>query len=196
MSLFIIDRRNWNVVARADSKRDLPKEAKGMLVDTDNLDRLKAAEALMLYQHMVSGQAVPPWVTEQIKDTLEHAKLGAPLLATADTAKKTPVPPPPKAKAQQSGERVMTVKARGIDYSDYINAGWTDALLIEEGLMEDPNKKADQGGNGEGPVATVRQLCERMKGKPRKEIVQAAVNAGINPNTARTQVQRWFSENK
>lgn len=42
-----------------------------------------------------------------------------------------------------------------------------------------------------GPVAAVHALCDKMKGAARKDIIAAAVAAGINKFTAATQYQRW-----
>ena len=41
------------------------------------------------------------------------------------------------------------------------------------------------------PVRLVRELCEAMKGKPRKEVIAAAVAKGVNKYTASTQFQLW-----
>lgn len=41
------------------------------------------------------------------------------------------------------------------------------------------------------PVEVVRGLCESMKGKPRKEVIAAAVAKGVNRWTASTQYQLW-----
>lgn len=42
-----------------------------------------------------------------------------------------------------------------------------------------------------GTVAQVRALFESMRGKPRKEAIEAAVASGVNRNTANTQYYRW-----
>lgn len=47
-----------------------------------------------------------------------------------------------------------------------------------------------------GPVARMWELCDKMRGEPRGAVIAAAVKKGINENTARTQYQRWFSDNK
>ena len=44
-------------------------------------------------------------------------------------------PTPPRAPAPS---RTMTEKASGITYGQFIDAGWSEALLIENGYMEKP----------------------------------------------------------
>lgn len=48
--------------------------------------------------------------------------------------------------------------------------------------------------NEEGPVSTVQKVCRIMKSYPRKIVVKICVDAGINPATARTQYQKWYSK--
>lgn len=43
----------------------------------------------------------------------------------------------------------------------------------------------------EGPVAAMWNLCGEMVGKPRKEVITAALNMGITYNTACWQYQAW-----
>jgi len=45
----------------------------------------------------------------------------------------------------------------------------------------------------EGPIAKVLQICEEMKGQPRKDVIAACLDKGINPHTASTQYQKWFA---
>lgn len=46
------------------------------------------------------------------------------------------------------------------------------------------------------PVAKVREICSTMVGARRKDLVAACTVAGININTARTQVQRYLKAAK
>lgn len=50
----------------------------------------------------------------------------------------------------------------------------------------------------DGPVALVWNLAEKMtaKGATRGEVVAAAIDKGVTPNTARTQYQYWFTASK
>lgn len=43
----------------------------------------------------------------------------------------------------------------------------------------------------EGPVARARRIFAVMQGKPRQEIIEECVKAGINRNTASTQLSLW-----
>lgn len=69
----IIDRRNWKVVAKSPVKRDLPKHLKGLVVDTNHLERLPERELTALYQHMTKQDGVPPWVFDKVRDVIEKA---------------------------------------------------------------------------------------------------------------------------
>ncbi len=53
----------------------------------------------------------------------------APVAVVPHTAILNPAPPPPPAGP------VMTAKANGMKYEDYIKVGWTDALLRQEGYL-------------------------------------------------------------
>ena len=57
-----------------------------------------------------------------------------------------------------------------------------------------PAKKAKAKGNGKlGPVAQVWAIAEKLGPKAeRKDVLAACAKAGINPNTAKTQFQRWL----
>ena len=44
----------------------------------------------------------------------------------------TPMAPPP---APAAPVRQMTAAAQGIPYESYIQQGWTDAMLVQNGLM-------------------------------------------------------------
>ncbi len=43
------------------------------------------------------------------------------------------------------------------------------------------------------PVKKVFEIAEDMAGRPRKDVIAACVAAGVNPSTARTQYQIWFT---
>ena len=45
----------------------------------------------------------------------------------------------------------------------------------------------------EKPVETVHRICAELhaQGKGRKEILEACIKAGVNPNTAKTQYYHW-----
>lgn len=66
---------------------------------------------------------------------------------------------------------------------------------LREELAESLEQKAQRANfsrsTAESPVATVWALCDKMKGKPRKEIIQTAVEAGVTEGTAKTQYQYW-----
>lgn len=49
-----------------------------------------------------------------------------------------------------------------------------------------------------GACATVWNICEMdtMKNATRKEVVDACIKVGVNPATARTQYQAWFTAKK
>lgn len=46
------------------------------------------------------------------------------------------------------------------------------------------------------PTATMWSLCERMRGSRRRDVIAAAVEAGISFNTARTQYQLWLTTDR
>lgn len=46
------------------------------------------------------------------------------------------------------------------------------------------------------PTKRAYAIADRMKGKPRREIIAACVKAGIASGTAATQYQKWRSEHK
>ncbi len=48
-----------------------------------------------------------------------------------------PPPTPPAAAPPPAGPK-MTAKANGVSYADHIKAGWTDEMLVKEGLMDAP----------------------------------------------------------
>ncbi len=52
-----------------------------------------------------------------------------------------------------------------------------------------PKKVANKPSSVDSPVAVVRELCEAMKGKPRKDVIAEAVKRGVNRSTAATQYQ-------
>lgn len=141
----MFDRRAKKVIAKAEKRAELPKEAKGLVVDTDHLERLEPNQMLALYHEFGGGDLLPPWAVAQVKAALEAAKT--------------------------NGNR---------------------------GRMPHTRRKARPANIAqvEGAVATVRAIAERMKGKPRKDIIAACVEAGVNENTAKTQYQRWFKANK
>lgn len=45
----------------------------------------------------------------------------------------------------------------------------------------------------EGPVAIVFDLCDKMKGARRRDVIAAAVAQGVGYNTARSQYQNWYT---
>lgn len=45
--------------------------------------------------------------------------------------------------------------------------------------------------NGVGSVGAAHNIFDKMKGQPKKEMLAAAAAAGINPNTAKTQLYHW-----
>ena len=46
-----------------------------------------------------------------------------------------------------------------------------------------------------GPVAIVWDLCIKMKGARRKDVIAAAMKQGVTFNTARSQYQYWYAAN-
>lgn len=64
--------------------------------------------------------------------------------------------------------------------------------------VEIPNTlEANRGESTvEKPVAVVHRLADEMPGARRKDVIQAAVDAGVAFYTARTQYQVWFSKQK
>lgn len=48
----------------------------------------------------------------------------------------------------------------------------------------------------ESPVELVHRLCDEMDGATRDEIVKAAVDQGVNINTAKTQFYAWRKKNR
>ena len=45
----------------------------------------------------------------------------------------------------------------------------------------------------EKPTQVVRRIASEMKGRPRREVIEACVAAGVKPTTAKTQYQKWHS---
>jgi len=54
------------------------------------------------------------------------------------------------------------------------------------------SRAAAKAPRKEGAVAKVWAIANKMKGKARKDVIDACVKAGINVNTAKTQYQRWL----
>jgi hypothetical protein len=52
----------------------------------------------------------------------------------------------------------------------------------------------DQHADKIGAVGQARAIFGRMKGKSRQEIIAACTAAGINVNTASTQLHKWNKE--
>jgi hypothetical protein len=48
-----------------------------------------------------------------------------------------------------------------------------------------------KAGKGSGSVASAHALFDKMKGHSKKDVLAAAAAAGINPNTAKTQLYHW-----
>ena len=52
-------------------------------------------------------------------------------------------------------------------------------------------KEQSKPSSVDSPVKVMRELCERMKGAKRAQVIKAAVAKGINAHTAATQWQLW-----
>lgn len=85
-------------------------------------------------ESMFANVTTPPPVSP---DASMFAGVGAPSAPVAAPAPvMTPPPAPPAAPAPVAAPvRMMTPKAGGASYEAMIGAGWTDALLIEHGMM-------------------------------------------------------------
>lgn len=84
------------------------------------------------------------------------------------------------------------------DGASWGKTNWSPNTLVEpttvkelraQSLTSDGSLRAKS--TTESPVATVHRICDEMKGKPRDEIIQACINEGVNPNTAKTQYYKW-----
>lgn len=53
------------------------------------------------------------------------------------------------------------------------------------------SKPKPTSGKGSGSVAAAHALFDKMKGKPKADILAAAQAMGLNPNTAKTQLYHW-----
>lgn len=73
MTYAVIDRRTWKVVAKAPRRNQLPKPYKGLVVNTDHLERLSEQDITALYQHVAKQEGVPPWVIDAVKEAIEKA---------------------------------------------------------------------------------------------------------------------------
>lgn len=58
------------------------------------------------------------------------------------------------------------------------------------------SKAHDNHSSISKPCKTVWEICEKMKGCPRKDVIAACCDAGVAYNTARTQYQQWFTASK
>ena len=92
-------------------------------------------------------------------------------------------------------------------------AGWmfraTETPELPQGLLDQPAEEAPAAQEEvptdkpkassyiaekswlEKPTKKVWDICDRMKGQPRKEVIEACRKAGIAYGTARTQYQAW-----
>lgn len=88
----VIDRRTMKVAAKAPKRAELPKDVKGMVVDTEHLERVPADEMLALYHEFGHGEVLPPWAVAKVKEALEAAngKLTAKLAKPESEGAKPP----------------------------------------------------------------------------------------------------------
>ena len=47
-----------------------------------------------------------------------------------------------------------------------------------------------------GAVAIVHTICNKMKDKPRKDVIAECIRQGVNENTAKTQYYHWTKKQK
>jgi len=109
------------------------------------------------------------------------------------------------------------IKAAGLDVADYtvdaVEGGFVGNLIVKEVSKVDKFIAAAKtlnfadtktlaasveplpidGGKKprNGNVAKVWAIADSMPNRPRKEVVEACIAAGVNPGTARTQFQSW-----
>lgn len=72
-----------------------------------------------------------------------------------------------------------------------------DAALAKAGAKPKTKKtrSAPEAETKVGPCKRVHQIADAMKGKTRKEVVDACEAEGINRGTARTQTGHWAKAN-
>lgn len=73
-----------------------------------------------------------------------------------------------------------------------------DAPAVAEKSAKKPRAKSNMAQkDGEpGPCFIVWDLCDKMVGARRTDVIKACVAAGVNYNTARTQYQHWYTARK
>ena len=81
------------------------------------------AVAFLLAKHTQAGR-------DLVKKTV-----GIDLAELKEEAPPPPPPPPPAPAAPAAPVRQMTAAAQGIPYESYIQQGWSDAQLVQNGLM-------------------------------------------------------------
>lgn len=100
---------------------------------------MTAAATATYEQYRATG-----WTDEQL---IQNGLMQAPAAATppppAPAAPPPPTPPAPDAPAYNITDKaaagpVMLPAANGVPYADYVAKGWTDAQLIQNGLMQAP----------------------------------------------------------
>lgn len=64
-------------------------------------------------------------------------------------------------------------------------------LYKAEEPTTDHDRRARRRWTAKRPVALAREVFEATADRPRKEAVQEAIRAGVNPSTAQTQYSRW-----
>lgn len=99
------------------------------------------------------------------------------------------------------GCSVKIPKPDGPGYDEYSISRNTPAILATEHdyltqRQEDANATPRARSDVESPVAVVHRICDELEGHHRDEIVQACIDQGVNPNTAKTQYYVWRKKNK
>jgi len=100
-----------------------------------------------------------------------------------------------------SGCSVKIPKPDGVGYDEYSISRRTRVLpatehdyLTQRSDKEDAKPRAKS--EIESPVAVVHRICDELEGHHRDEIIQACIDQGVNPNTAKTQYYVWRKKNK
>jgi hypothetical protein len=100
-----------------------------------------------------------------------------------------------------SGCSVRLPKPDGPGYDDYSITRQTMVLPASEKefhtqRMEKEGATPRAKSDIESPVAVVHRICDELEGHHRDEIIQACIDQGVNPNTAKTQYYVWRKKNK
>lgn len=185
---------------------EVPEATYNLVIEEPTLDRFSAkVEFHQIPEEGVQDDLTAAGITTALLDN-PVAKEPAILElnpGSADVAYPAPAPVQEDEKAWTAeGQALLNQQAQAA--REAAEAAAAQALLDEEAAMlatlkpAKPQRAASEvkAPKGQGVVATAWAVFGDNPGLSRKDAVAAAVALGINPATARTQYQKWYTANK